>query len=171
MLQVKQVIRCLRYPEVQVQANRFTSGKGHFDMLREAIAEAGGSVVKTMGDAVMAVFRRPVEALQAMLTAQHRLAAPPAGERPLWLKVAVQYGPVIAINANDQLDYFGTQVNLAARMVELSTGEDRIVSESVFRDPEVSSMLEVSNWQANPFHAALKGFDQDEFHLWRVRKS
>ena len=152
-------------------APAFGSVMEHFDVLREAIAAAGGSVVKTMGDAVMAVFRRPAEALQAMVAAQERLAAPPAGERPLWLKVAIQYGPVIAINANDRLDYFGTQVNLAARMVELSSGEDMVLGESVFRDQEVAAVLAASGLQAEPFNASLKGFDQEGFQLWRVRKS
>lgn len=152
-------------------APAFGSVMEHFDVLREAIAAAGGSVVKTMGDAVMAVFRRPAEALQAMLAAQGRLAAPLAGERPLWLKVAIQYGPVIAINANDRLDYFGTQVNLAARMVELSSGEDMILGESVFRDHEVAAVLAARRLQAEPFDASLKGFDQEGFQLWRVRKS
>jgi class 3 adenylate cyclase len=106
-----------------------------------------------------------------MLAAQQRLAAPTEGERPLWLKVAIQYGPVIAINANDRLDYFGTQVNLAARLVELSSGEDMILAESVFRDQEVAAALTASHLQADRFIALLKGFDQEEFQLWRVTRS
>ena len=43
--------------------------------LRDAVAREGGAVVKTIGDAVMAVFRRPVAALEAMLDAQAALAA------------------------------------------------------------------------------------------------
>jgi adenylate cyclase len=152
-------------------APAFGSVMEHFDVLREAIAQAGGAVVKTMGDAVMAVFRRPAEAFQAMLAAQQHLSVPPAGERPFWLKVAIQYGPVIAINANDRLDYFGTYVNLVARMVDLSSGEDIILSEGVFRDQEVAAVIAASHLQADPFDASFKGFDQEEFHLWRVRKS
>jgi class 3 adenylate cyclase len=150
-------------------APAFGSVMEHFDVLRESITEAGGAVVKTMGDAVMAVFRRPIGALQAMLAAQQRLASPPAGERSLLLKVAIQYGPVIAITANERLDYFGTQVNLAARMVELSTGEDIILAESVFRDQEVAAALAEKRLQVDPFDTLLKGFDQESFQLWRVR--
>jgi class 3 adenylate cyclase len=152
-------------------ARAFGSVMEHFDVLREAIAEAGGAVVKTIGDAVMAVFRRPVEAFHAMLTAQARLAAPPPGERPLWLKVSIQFGPVIAITANDLLDYFGTQVNLAARMVELSTGEDIILSESVMDDPEIATLLAEGNFHVDPFSAALKGFEPDGVPLYRVKKN
>jgi len=39
-------------------------------VLREAIAGEDGALIKTIGDAVMAVFRRPVSALRAILNAQ-----------------------------------------------------------------------------------------------------
>ncbi len=162
-------------------APAFGSVMDHFDVLRQSIAAEGGAMVKTMGDAVMAVFRRPAEALRAMLAAQNRLAAPPApenpqgaGERPLWLKVAINYGPIIAINANDRLDYFGTQVNLTARMVELSTGRDVIVTESVMRDPEVAALItsrEIfpGGLRADSLTATFKGFEQEVFPLWRIQ--
>ncbi len=150
-------------------APAFGSVMEHFDVLRDEIAAAGGSIVKTMGDAVMAVFPRPVEAVRAMRKAQNRLAAPSQGERPFRLKVAIQYGPVIAINANGRLDYFGSQVNQAARMVELSHGEDMILSESVMRDEEVIAEMDASLWQAEQFNVALRGFDNETFRLWRVR--
>ena len=53
----------------------------HFDVVKACIADEGGAVVKTIGDAVMAVFTRPVCALRAMTRAQARLAAPPTGSR------------------------------------------------------------------------------------------
>src|SRR5947209_8190778 len=59
----------------------------HFDVLRDAISEEDGALVKTIGDAVMAVFRRPAGALRAFLRAQQVLASPLEGMRPLILKV------------------------------------------------------------------------------------
>ena len=47
----------------------------HFDVLKEAVLQEGGAVVKTMGDAVMAVFQRPLPALRALLKAQRDLDA------------------------------------------------------------------------------------------------
>src|ERR1051325_10297994 len=61
----------------------------HFDVLREAIAEEDGALVKTIGDAVMAVFRHPAAALRAILKAQAKLASPPEGGQPLKLKVGI----------------------------------------------------------------------------------
>src|SRR5690606_11878588 len=46
----------------------------HFDALRGAIAANGGTIVKTIGDAVMAVFDRPARAVDALLAAQDAVA-------------------------------------------------------------------------------------------------
>src|SRR6185437_10449918 len=99
----------------------------HFDVLRAAVAAEGGAVVKTIGDAVMATFQRPVAALHAVLAAQRALASPAAGARPLRLKAGLHYGPCIAVTLNDRLDYFGSTVNIAARLVGLSGGSDIIL--------------------------------------------
>jgi class 3 adenylate cyclase len=61
-------------------------------------------LVTTIGDSVMAVFQRPVQALRAVFRAQAVLARPPAG----------------AVTLIDRLDYFGSTVNLAARLEAVS---------------------------------------------------
>jgi class 3 adenylate cyclase len=151
-------------------APAFGSVVGHFDVMREAIAAEGGAVVKTIGDAVMAVFRRPVAALQALLGAQLSLARPPEGVRPLQLKVGVHTGPCIAVTLNDRLDYFGSTVNAAARLVGLSRGDDVVISEPVRADPEVAEYLAAQRLELEPLEAELKGFDDARFELWRVRR-
>ena len=141
----------------------------HFDVLRSAIASEGGALVKTIGDAVMAVFRRPVASLRALLSAQLHLAAASNG-RPLHLKVGIHSGPCIAVTLNDRLDYFGSTVNAAARMVTLSSGEDVVVSGAVRSDPEVTAFLMSEPLSIEPVEAELKGFDGERFELWRVRR-
>lgn len=148
-------------------APAFGSVSGHFDVLREEVAGEGGTVVKTIGDAVLAVFRRPVSAVRSMAAAQRRLAAPGA-DRPLQLKVGVHCGPCIAVTLNDRLDYFGSTVNAAARMVGLSTGSDLVLSGAVCDDPEVAAYLEEMHAGPTPVEAKLKGFDDERFELWRV---
>jgi len=142
----------------------------HFDILRAEIAAEDGALVKTIGDAVMAVFRRPSAALRAILKAQRQLAAPPSGGLPLMLKVGIHYGPCIAVTLNERLDYFGCTVNMAARLEGLSTGGDVVISSSVHADPEVAEMISGPNHQldATPFEVQLKGFDEEQFRLWRV---
>lgn len=152
-------------------APAFGSVMNHFDVLREAIASEDGALVKTIGDAVMAVFRRPAGALRAILKAQKRLGNPQGGMRPLKLKVGIHAGPSIAVTLNERLDYFGCTVNMAARLEGLSTGEDVVISSVVHADPEVSELLESSdcNLMASPFEKMLKGFDEESFMLWRIK--
>jgi class 3 adenylate cyclase len=151
-------------------ATAFGRVLSHFDVLREAIAAEEGALVKTIGDAVMAVFRRPSAALRAMLKAQERLSKPPAGMLPLALKAGLHSGPCIAVTLNDRLDYFGSTVNMAARLEGLSTGGDVVISAAVHADPEVAEMLYGPDaaLKAEPFEMMLKGFDEESFKLWRV---
>jgi len=142
----------------------------HFAVLRQAIAMGGGALVKTIGDAVMAVFYRPAAALRAILYAQRMLASPPTGGRPLWLKAGLHYGPCIAVTLNERLDYFGSTVNMAARLEGLSSGGDVVISAAVHADPEVAELLarRDDGLMAEPFEATVKGFEAERFELWRV---
>jgi class 3 adenylate cyclase len=152
-------------------ATAFGRVMNHFDILKKVIAEEDGALVKTIGDAVMAVFRRPVSALKAMLNAQEMLAAPSQGAAPLTLKAGIHSGPCIAVTLNDRLDYFGSTVNMAARLESLSTGNDVIISRALYNDPEVREFLADENLQATPFEMLLKGFQDEQFELWRVSKA
>jgi adenylate cyclase len=154
-------------------ATAFGRVLNHFDVLKKAIAEADGAPVKTIGDAVMGVFRDSASALNALLTAQEILASPPEGTAPLTLKAGMHSGPCIAVTLNDRLDYFGSTVNLAARLEALSTGNDVIISRSVYDDPDVRELINSpdTNLQAVPFEIVLKGFDEERFELWRVGRS
>jgi class 3 adenylate cyclase len=151
-------------------ATAFGRVMSHFDVLKKVIADEDGALVKTIGDAVMAVFRRPASALKAMLSAQEMLASPPAGVAPLILKAGVHVGPCIAVTLNDRLDYFGSTVNMAARLEGLSTGDDVIISCALHDDPEVREFVASENLQATPFEILLKGFQEERFELWRVSR-
>ncbi len=139
----------------------------HFDILRAAVTEHEGAVVKTMGDAVMAAFRRPVNALRAMQAAQRALRDAESGPPPLALKVGIHSGACIAVNLNNRLDYFGTTVNVAARLVSLADGKNTLLSETTYQDPEVQEWLGAQNVQAESFQAQLKGYDEP-IELWRL---
>jgi class 3 adenylate cyclase len=154
-------------------ATAFGRVMNHFEVLREAIAAENGALVKTIGDAVMAVFRRPASALRAMLHAQERLARPPDGMMPLILKAGLHIGPCIAVTLNDRLDYFGSTVNLAARLEAQSTGDDVVISAGVYSDPEVRELLgDIENGLTTKrFEIPLKGFDEEQFELWRVSRA
>ena len=62
-------------------------------------------------------------------------------EDALILKVGVHSGPCLSVTQNDLLDYFGTTVNMAARIAGLSKGGDIIVSKAMLEDDEVRDAL------------------------------
>ncbi len=154
----------------------------HFEILKAAVAAEHGCIVKTMGDAIMAVFPRPVAALRAMLHAQRWLAhptefvlpagvnVPPSSLKALALKAGIHCGPCLAINQNERLDYFGTTVNTTARLCGLCSGTDLILSSAVRADAEVAAHLAASASAVATTRetAKLKGFGDTAFEIWRV---
>jgi class 3 adenylate cyclase len=140
----------------------------HFEILEKAIASEGGAIVKTMGDSVMATFRHPIHALRAVWNAQTAIAE--RGEPMLWLKVGIHKGPCIVVNLNDRLDYFGSTVNIAARLPAFSQGGELVLTEEINDDPEVQGFLaeNVKVSKLSPFTASVKGFDEP-FTMWRLR--
>jgi class 3 adenylate cyclase len=142
----------------------------HFDTLRDSISAEQGALVKTIGDSIMGVFTRPAGALRAILKAQGELAHPSDGLLPLRLKAGIHAGPCIAVTLNDRLDYFGTTVNIAARLEGLTSEGGIVISAAVYDDPEVQAYFaEVKDSIClEPFQGQLKGFGDTAFHLWRV---
>jgi class 3 adenylate cyclase len=151
-------------------ATAFGRVMSHFDVVRKSIVEHDGAIVKTIGDAVMAVFRSAADGLHAMLEVQRALAAPGDGIIPLQLKAGLHTGPCIAVTLNDRLDYFGSTVNMAARLEGLSCGADVIISRSVYEDAKVRELIESENLSAEEFDMSLKGFEDERFELWRVSR-
>jgi class 3 adenylate cyclase len=113
-----------------------------FSVLEEAIARHDGELVKTIGDAVMAVFTQPSAALQAVLEAQQALSSPPPGLPALALRAGIHHRPVHEVVLNGRRDYFGSTVNLAARLADLSSGEDVMMSDAVRRNPGVRMLTQ-----------------------------
>jgi len=149
-------------------ATAFGRVMNHFDILKKSIAAHDGAIVKTIGDAVMAVFRCAADGVVAMLEVQHALAQPSDGAMPLQLKAGLHTGPCIAVTLNDRLDYFGSTVNLAARLEGLSSGTDVIISRPVFEDAQVRELLDSKRLSATEFDMTLKGFEDERFALWRI---
>lgn len=149
-------------------APAFGRVREHFRMLEDEIAAEGGAIVKTMGDSVMAAFRHPVAALRAVWKAQVKIME--RGEPMLWLKAGMHKGPCIVVNLNDRLDYFGSTVNIAARLPSFSQGGELIFSEEIHKDPEVQEFLEqnLKPDVLSRFSDNVKGFDEP-FTMWKLR--
>ncbi len=135
------------------------------------IGEGHGTVVKTIGDAVMAVFSDLTEALESVQR-MHRdvskaTANLGAAESKLSLKSSLHIGPCLAVNANDRLDYFGTTINLAARMVDVSTGGDVVVSDELYSRPETATFVDQLNLMPELKEIQFRGFTSPQ-KVWRI---
>jgi adenylate cyclase len=143
--------------------------RDHFATLRGAIAEHHGAIVKTIGDAVMACFSNAGEALTAVrrmhLDLKETLNTP--GRPVLRLKSSLHIGPCLAVNANDRLDYFGTTVNLAARLVDCCEGGDLTISDDFFMRSETKEFLREYGFSAVSMETRFRGFDSPT-KVWRI---
>jgi class 3 adenylate cyclase len=125
----------------------------HFALLAAIVRDHDGAVVKTIGDAVMASFGDPADAVRAALSMQARIA-----DQDLSLKLGVHMGPSVVVTLNDRLDYFGSTVNMAARLQGQSTGGDVVLSRAVADDPAVQGVI--ADLPKRDEEVALKGFDR-----------
>jgi class 3 adenylate cyclase len=141
----------------------------HFDILREGVMRHQGAQIKTIGDAIMAVFTDPGAGMAAALDILAGFRAYNAAhpDQPLILKMGLHQGPCIAVTLNERLDYFGSVVNIAARLEGQSVGEDVVISEALASDPAVAQLLHAAEVRVAPFTANLKGFSEP-FSLQRV---
>jgi predicted ATPase/class 3 adenylate cyclase len=102
-----------------------TALERHDAILHAAIGDAGGDVVKTTGDGLMAVFGTPASALAAAVGAQrafHHEAWPDACE--IRVRMGVHTGEAAARAG----DYFGPAVNRAARVMAAGHGGQVLLS-------------------------------------------
>jgi len=140
----------------------------HFGVLRDIIADRGGSLVKTIGDAVMASFAEPTPALEAA-TAMTREVRRLGGEgTQLQLKVGVHTGPCIAVELNERLDYFGQTVNVAARVQGVAGADEIAITEPVYAAPGSQDIIRAAALNATRERALLKGVE-GETTVYRLR--
>jgi len=139
----------------------------HFAFLAEVVRHADGAVVKTIGDAVMAAFADPVKAVSAALAIQARVSEFNAaqGEPAISIKLGLHQGPCIAVTLNDRLDYFGSNVNLAARLQGESRGGDIVLSETLAKDPGVAAVIAPLDPQRDS--SVLRGIARP-VSFWRI---
>jgi len=132
----------------------------HFAFLAARIREHNGAIVKTIGDAVMAAFAEPADAVRAALAIQQKVAEFNAGHggEAISIKLGLHKGPCIAVTLNERLDYFGSTVNLAARLQAQSAGGDIVLSCPLAEDPAVAAIL--GGCQLQDEAAAIKGFER-----------
>ena len=107
----------------------------HFRIIFAIIKKHHGVPVKTIGDAVMGAFTDQDAALEAALETQRTLIDYYSDKREsekIEVKIGVHTGTTIIVTLNDRLDYFGSTVNMAARIQSMAKPNEVIISEPVF---------------------------------------
>ncbi len=136
----------------------------HFDALFAAADNSGGTVIKTIGDAILAVFQTPLEALEAALRMQQAIATLNtqrnlSGDERLILKIGLHSGPCLSVTLNDRPDYFGTTVNIAARVQGLSRGNDIVCTDAIYTDHAAQARL--NGFTLESSQVRLRGFEDE----------
>jgi len=142
-------------------APAFRLVRDSFEVLRAAIEQNGGTLVKTIGDAIMAAFASEEAAVRAAVAMQR--AFPEFIRRYQYaeevdLKLGIYPGPCFAVTANGVLDYFGQTVNVAARLQAQAGPGDLVLPEDLAEAAAAGGWLGDS-LVAERYQATLKGVD------------
>ena len=121
--------------------------RDHFEIFFESIEKYGGKIIKTIGDAVMASFISNEQAIMAAVAAvtsfrEYNLTRPQSE----WIQVRIglHRGTALLVNLNNSIDYFGSTVNKAARIQNLSKSDEVSFSEDVDNDQAFLTALQAA---------------------------
>ncbi len=134
----------------------------HDQGLRRCIEDEGGTVVKRTGDGVHAAFVDPVAALRASVRIQQLMQAEPADGG---LALQVRCGLHAGYDEAREGDYFGPEVNRAARIMSVAHGGQILVSDALagHLGPGLAD-----GWRLQDLgRVRLRGFDGTD-RLWQV---
>ncbi|MEA3437098.1 MAG: adenylate/guanylate cyclase domain-containing protein, partial [Thermodesulfobacteriota bacterium] len=100
----------------------------HNRLIFPVIKKFKGKIIKTIGDAIMASFRKPEQALKAAVGIQQMLQQTRSNDKSFGLKVRVGIHTGRAIV--EHKDVFGDVVNVTARIEEIGQGNEILISEN-----------------------------------------
>ena len=100
----------------------------HDAIVHAAVVEHHGSVVKSTGDGIHAAFDDPQDALRAALQMQLTLSDPAATHG---LALSVRCGLHAGTHQKRDNDFYGTEVNRAARVMSVAHGGQTLLSRAV----------------------------------------
>ncbi|GIX41915.1 MAG: guanylate cyclase [Leptospiraceae bacterium] len=114
----------------------------HFKLLFNVIENHNGIIIKTIGDAVMASFIKSEDAMQSALEIFNNFLEriwDPAGY--LEVKIGLHKGPVIVVNLNDRIDYFGNTVNIASRIQSQLKYHSIGFTDAIYNNDNIKTIL------------------------------
>lgn len=143
-------------------AAAFKLVQDHFEVVIGLVEKHQGTLVKTIGDAVMAVFADDLDGLVASVAILHAFEEfRKKGDHRdrTHIKLGVFGGSCYVVTANAVLDYFGQTVNIAARLQgEAKSGE--LVVEEELCDRALALRAIPERYVVERWDARLKGVSQ-----------
>ena len=142
--------------------NAYALVREHYGILSHAVSRQHGAVVKTIGDAIMATFEHPAEAVAAGLDMLRELPGMnlSSAHGELVLKIGIHHGAAISVTLNDRVDYFGQTVNIASRVQGSADGNEMLLTEEMFASEGVSELLEASGCKVTAARVPLRGIEE-----------
>ena len=149
--------------------NAFALVREHYGVLNKAIVNQHGVVVKTIGDAIMATFNQPVEAVRAGLEMLRELRQlnQASQQENLILKIGIHRGAAISVTLNERIDYFGQTVNIASRVQGSAGGEEIYLTEEIYCSAGVQELLQEQDCQIESIRIQLKGIEE-HLNIYKV---
>ena len=128
--------------EADGDPSAFTTLHEQFRTIEAVVKREGGTIVKTIGEGILAAFSDPTAATRAALSIPDALDANPATKAlRARLKGSLHQGPAMAATLNDHLDYFGATVHKAVQALEHAGPETFALTKDVAGDPAVDALL------------------------------
>src|SRR5262249_17728701 len=105
----------------------------HNEVIRQAVAEHHGQVIKTIGDGFLVDFPSVVHAVQCAQRIQAAFQAYNRGQEAteqIHVRIGIHLGDIVQRNG----DVFGDGVNIASRLQNLTEPDTICISDMVYRD-------------------------------------
>jgi hypothetical protein len=113
----------------------------HEDIVASTITHFGGTVVKNLGDSVMAYLPDPQEAVKVAIEIQkefNRYNVNKDEKTQIHIRIGIHFGDGII----EDRDIFGDVVNVASKLTNLAGGDQIFISREVFENVESLSSLQ-----------------------------
>ena len=104
----------------------------HNEMLFPIITGHSGRVIKTIGDAIMAAFEDPAEAVRAAVEMQQRLSGYNHTAKEKKQQIHIRIGINTGEGLVEKADVYGDVVNVAARVESITEADEILISAAVY---------------------------------------
>ncbi|MCG6148223.1 adenylate/guanylate cyclase domain-containing protein [Leptospira levettii] len=162
------IVGSTKFYETEGDHGAFLQVREHFIKTNQIIQNFRGVVVKTIGDAVMASFSSPLQALKAAKEMQEWFH-PENKHTPVRIRISIHTGNCLAVNLNSNIDYFGNTVNYTAKLQSVANSGEISFSETIFRDKDIRDYLRQGEIKLRKVEFPLPWANRTDFvYVWKV---